>query len=335
MEEVHILIDYFVFSSKEYSAAYWTHLLGFDRLKLSSVGGSRYGYGLRQTYGAGCSVHIGHDTTQCCIELSGVGCRTMESLHGESFDWMQLISAIAGDPTLHISRLDVACDEKSGILNMQQLFKFTKAHRFVSRARHYFWTDGSEQQLLFGSRESDTRLRIYNKALERDVPDEHWIRAEFQFRNEACDSFIKNLQKMEYDIGRTYAGVLVNYLRYTVRAPDDNRNNDRIETTSWWRRFTGGAERLKNVTAGGLEYNLMSLNGYVNTQIPSSLKTFLLFYRDLPSFMRMVSEAQLNEKQRALLSSYRIDEGEFNQLYRDILYPELRQDPALPDKEEE
>ena len=74
---------------------------------------------------------------------------------------------------------------------------------------------GDEEEVIFGASSSSTRLRIYNKALERGVAGP-WVRVEFQLRDEAANSFLANLLAREGRIGETYGGVLLNYLRYQL-----------------------------------------------------------------------------------------------------------------------
>lgn len=160
--------------------------------------------------------------------------------------------------------------------------------------------NGDEQEIIFGSSKSDTRLRIYNKALERGV-DGPWIRVEFQLRDDAADSFIKNLRQQP-SIGSTYSGVLINYLRYTTKSPDQNNNNERLDTTLWWRTFTNEAARIKNIKVGGLSYNYEDLREYIAVQTASSLKAFVELHNgDLTDLIDIINAAELNERQKLLI----------------------------------
>ena len=65
------------------------------------------------------------------------------------------------------------------------------------------------QTVQFGSPKSDTLIRIYDKARERNCPaGNHWIRCELQLRRERAASFIQLLQA----IGEAYCGMMMNYL---------------------------------------------------------------------------------------------------------------------------
>lgn len=104
--------------------------------------------------------------------------------------------------------------------------------------------------------------------------------------------------------------VSVNYLRYTVAAPDSNNNNNRIDTVCWWSEFLGECSRLKNIYVGGLEYNRQSLNDYIRKQCSSSLKLWLeLNGGDLTELARIAYDANLNPKQLDLLRREKLIEG--------------------------
>lgn len=172
------------------------------------------------------------------IELSGSGCRTLESCNGNSFDWLGLFRYIMeqGDE-MNISRLDVAGDDNDGVLTLDKITQQTRTRKYICKARRCVWMAGDEEEVIFGASSSSTRLRIYNKALERGV-EGPWVRVEFQLRDEAADSFILNLLRLG-EIGPTYGGVLLNYLRYVTRCRRIHRT-----TIIGFRRLVGGQGSL-------------------------------------------------------------------------------------------
>jgi hypothetical protein len=237
------------------------------------------------------------------IELSGVGCRTLESLNELAFDWYAFLRWVSemGD-SANVSRLDVAGDEEEGILNFSTMVRSTRAGKYISKSRTRHWTDGDERIIMFGASASSTRLRIYDKALERGI-EGHWMRCEFQLRDEAADSFIANY--LQYgDIGRVYGGVLLNYLRYTTKAPDPavSHNYDSLRTVKWWSDFVGTSEKIHNVTVGGLEYNLDSLDSYISGQCASSIRAYITL-NSLDRLLEVVKHTPYSAKQKQLLAS--------------------------------
>lgn len=297
-----ILIDYFRASFKELRLVDLVEYLGLNDVNWIE-GRPRDGWSQHDYFNG---IHLyskGRDDIG--IELSGVGCRTLESLNDLSFNWCGLFHWVVdqGDAA-NISRLDVACDEKSGLLNFDTMIKATKAKKYIAKARKRHWTDGDERIIMFGSSQSDTRLRIYDKALERET-DGHWIRCEFQLRDKAADSFIANLFQLDDDIGKTYGGVLLNYLRYTTKKPDPacSHNYDALKTSPWWDKFVGTSLKLHNITVGGLEYNLESLTDYIESQCSSSIRTFVAL-RGSSALLELAYKAKFSKKQIELLAKY-------------------------------
>lgn len=243
-----VLIDYFKFSSKVHS---WTDII--ELLGLQSVvwqqGRARDGWTLHEYFSG---MHIYHGgRNDIGVELSGAGCRMLEACNKNSFDWCDLFAYIMEHvqyKEMNISRLDVAGDDKDGILTMDKLFRYVSQKKYISKARHKVVWREDEEAVIFGAGTSSTRLRIYNKALERGV-EGPWIRAEFQFRDESADSFILNLLREGGEIGPTYGGVLLNYLRFVTRDPSTcNNNYNRIPTVSWWHSFCTNQPQDKKYT---------------------------------------------------------------------------------------
>lgn len=295
-----ILIDYLTFTSCIHDAFSIKELLGLSGVDWQ-VGKGRNGW-LYCDYACGIRVYYGA-RDDVGVEMSGQGCRFLESCNGNKNDWVALFDYLKSEgDSMNVSRLDIACDEKEGILSIKKMVWHTGHNYYISRARSRRWIAGDEESIIFGAPTSDTRLRIYNKALERGV-DGHWIRAEFQLRDEAADSMISNILTYR-DIGHTYAGVLNNYLRFTTSNPAAcGEHYDRVETAAWWLQFVGTADKIKNVRIGGLEYNLMDVESFLRTQAASSMKTYLeAMDGDMTGLLEMISKAKLNKRQQDLLA---------------------------------
>ena len=311
---MQVLVDALTFTDRERFWDEWANELGITNLSYV-MSKSRYQFTFHlyakgvNIYQAGDAGDTADPNRMCCIELSGTGCRLLESLN-PGFDWMSFLLRLHASPSVHISRLDIAGDETEGFLTFKRLYAYTRSRRYITRARKCKYIDGDEQEVLFGSGKSDTLLRIYNKALERGITDgTHWTRAEFQFRNDQAGSFVANLANQQ-DIGKTYAGVLLNYLRYTTKAPDENNNNQRIPTASWWSDFLGTAERLTGIYAPGLEYNRERLDRNMHNY-GSTIKTYLAVYGgDLDKVADLAANSVLNAGQADFLRRLEITSSE-------------------------
>lgn len=280
-------------------------MLGLQKIEWE-VGKARDGWMYHEFFGGMHVYHGGRDDVG--IELSGSGCRTLESCNENSFDWLGLFQYIVdqGDE-MNVSRLDIAGDDKDGILTLEKIIRFTKARKYICKARRCVWMGGDEEEVIFGASSSSTRLRIYNKALERGV-EGPWVRVEFQLRDEAADSFILNLLRLG-EIGPTYGGVLLNYLRYVIRVPEDSQNHyDRIPTVFWWENFVGTAEKIKNITVGGLEYNYFNLESFIIRQCAGSLRAYVEANGgDVGPLLDVIAKAKLSKKQEELLRQMKLE----------------------------
>lgn len=295
-----ILVDYLTFSSKSLQISDLKELLNLYEVEYVA-GKGRNGW-LNCEYSNGIRLFWG-GREDVGVEMSGSGCRFLETCNNNNFDWLKLFDYfIDMEDDINVSRLDIACDDKDAVLSMASIMDCVKARHYISRARRCVWTGGDEEQVIFGAPSSDTRLRIYNKALERGV-DEKWIRAEFQLRNEAADSFIQNYCQHR-DIGYVYSGVLNNYIRFVDGNPEDvNEHYDMLQVLDWWQAFLGGSHKIKNVSVVGAEYNLQTLYDYIKAQVAPSLKAFVRASGgDLTPLLEIISEARLSKKQLQLIN---------------------------------
>lgn len=264
-------------------------------------------YGYKKSYSCG-GIRIcfgGSDTVM--VDLTGEGCRLLESVN-KDLNWLELIVHVSSFQRHNFSRLDIACDT-FGLLDMSQIIRYTLHKRYVSR-----WkltprvVQGREETVDFGSPQSRTMLRIYNKTLERqckldekvDVPA-NWVRCELQFRNDAVDSFIREWLEC-IDISQVYFGIMANQLRFVRNRPEHETNLERLVTVAWWRRFLDNSNPIRLAYKGGLEYNLQSLEQYVYIQASSSIKALLVLSDwDVDKLLGMVAHREMNDKQQALI----------------------------------
>lgn len=308
-KKLEILVDYLRFTSKIHSVGNLVEMLGLQDVDWEP-GRARDGWSIHN-YSCGMHIYFGQ-REDVGVELSGAGCRMLETCNHGSFDWIDLFEYIVeqGDD-MNVSRLDIAGDDREDeILSMEKLVRYTETRRYISKARRCIWISGDEQEVMFGASSSSTRLRIYNKALERGLDDEHWIRAEFQLRDQAADSFILNLLAVK-EIGRAYGGVLLNYLRYTTRPPQGLSDNyDRIPTVGWWAKFVSTSEKIKNIKVGGLEYNYFNLESFLVKQCASSLKAYVEANGGcIDGILQMIKDAKLSKKQKEMLSQLNVSQN--------------------------
>ena len=268
-----------------------------------------YGYAYARWYDGIVYAYGSSDTIY--IQMSGTGCRTWETTHpGLTWEkWIHYLQTTYA--TLHISRLDIACDT-FGKLKLQTIQAYTRANKYISRWKTFLIQEGSsEMAVIWGSSKSDFRLRIYDKTLERQVKGsvdadkvpKDWVRCEFQLRNDAAASFVRSWQSTG-SIGLTFMGIMKNQLLYVSRY--DGKNRDRATVAPWWARLLGDAEQIRMAYDAGKDYNFDSLKRYIFHQAGSSIRAYLaIMDGDFGPLLQGVSMAALNDRQTELIRSAR------------------------------
>lgn len=302
-----ILFDWLSFTSKHHSPEQLIAALGLSHVPWTETKGAR-GYRDRKYFNC-ISVHYnGRDDMGVWVEMSGQGCRAFESL--SEVGWEKLFCFIHAND-LKITRLDVAYDDHTGILDIQQIAADTRAKRFISRSDkyqvHYSGDTSSNDEGLtidIGSPQSKVLFRIYDKAVERghSNADMHWVRVEMQLRDDRALQFTK----IPKPIGEAFAGVLLNYLRYVV--PSEDSNKSRWEMTDYWYSLVGDAEKISIYTAPGMEYNEERCKHYVINQAGNAIDACIQMY-GLYEFEKMIQERQTlpNPKYAEMVKRHRLE----------------------------
>lgn len=300
---MNILVDWLTLSIRKMELQKLLEILHLENEKMEE-GYSRW-LG-RKLYLGGISIHYGE---YIILEMSGSGCRFLESLYDNKIDWIDFIEQFLCLEGSHLARLDIACDDKpeegeKGILSFKTIARHCIQRRYVCRStKKPVLQQLGEESVIFGRPTSDRRLRIYNKAMERGV-EGHWMRAEFQLRNEAALSYYMRALEL-HDIGQAYQGMLYDYLRFTREVNDfDSKNQSRLTVTRWWKTFCNNAKKIKGFYVGGLEYNLESLERYLGNQTSSSMKTYIEAHGgDVSGLLNMAQSATYNKKQEFLIKT--------------------------------
>lgn len=179
---------------------------------------------------------------------------------------------------LHVSRLDLAFDDFTGLIDLPRIFDmisgtcddFRLRSRFsaqptrdgrpgsIGRVIRQFgqdpqtlvtrWTD--DCTIYLGRATGAAQVRIYNKKAEQGLSDEdcpHWVRVELQLREDRPDLFLDTFlegTEQSPEAFRTHAlSVLRSYVCFVVPSETD-RNKGRWPLTDWWDSFTASASPI-------------------------------------------------------------------------------------------
>ena len=249
-------------------------LLGMQHLNWKEINGAQ-GFTKRLYYDH-ISIHFGGRNDCVWCEMSGQGCRAFEtySTYGNFNELFQFILSDMQD--FNITRLDVAFDDHTGVINIKKFDKTCEKQFLSTRFRDYgveksYAPGKSNITLYFGSRQSDTLFRCYNKAAERNREDEgHWIRFEMQLRDDRAFQFLSVYFLNDCDIGITFKGILNNYLRVIVPSESDS-NKWRWRTAKWWTRIIDNAGKISLYSRKDVDYNFFRLKNYVVNQAGNAI----------------------------------------------------------------
>jgi phage replication initiation protein len=226
------------------------------------------------------------------VVASGKGCRQLEA-HG-----LRLVDVLArvhegrsvclnvgDDPELArwskgFSRLDVALDERGGLLSTKRMRRAISRGECVSR-----WTRGKGvedfdlsggdggfvETLYLGNRKASKFYAcVYDKAEEQrirgnDPGEGPWMRFELRARDQRADDMARVI--LSEGMGGV-CRVLQGYVRFVVPT-DTDVNRWRWPTAGWWARFVGAVERM-NLTERPEERTLDDVRGWLSTQVAAS-----------------------------------------------------------------
>ena len=182
------------------------------------------------------------------LVFTGKGCRELEAA-GWFESWpITLRQLLAGGASF--SRLDVALDDREGVLNMDHIVACCNEGRVVCRYGKIIPSEERDEvtgavkgrMVTFGNRGSGTSIRIYDKALEQGV-DGHWIRVEMQARKAKAQALANAVGGDEAPI----SGILLSYLDFKDKGRSTRR--ERLPTAAWWTQFLGTKKRFQLQTA--------------------------------------------------------------------------------------
>lgn len=325
---MRVLVDYLTMTTKLHSMEQCLKMLGLDGVEGWQQIKSFFGYD-HCMYLDGIRIHWTDNLklSEVCIDMSGKGCRTLEYLNHNVFDWLAYFRQWdwEAEKGINVSRMDIACDDLDGILDFDKMVKYTKARRYICKATcKPYWEQGRKRAIYFGSEKSDRLLRIYDKALEqrnmleRKNPElaaslpEHWIRAEFQLRNDNARSFLLNWLKVG-ELGKCYSGVMRDFLRFVTKLvePKVSHNYDALHLASWWQKFLGWSLSLKQCYVIGRERTVADIEQYVEDYAGSALRTVVEAHEgDLTPLLDIIDGAKLNPRHEQALELWKQQRGD-------------------------
>lgn len=306
-DENMILFDWLTFTSHCDSPESIMELLGLQDVSWQLMDRGMNGYRSRYFFENISILFDGADNMGVCVNMSGHGCRSFETY--SSIGWPVLMDTLfSGNVDYNITRLDMAFDDHTGILDIDDIWNDTLGRRFVSKAKisqviisDNQVTDIKGKTVKVGSDKSNMLIRIYDKAAEQLIEGIHWIRVEMQMRDEIAQGFNAGLTSSS--VSDQFRGVLHNYLRYVIPGSDSNKS--RWELAPYWADLLEGVGRIRCWSAPGVEYNEFNLSDFVINQAGNAIDCYLQIF-GLDDLITMLGNrrVKMSPKYQRLLDKY-------------------------------
>ena len=225
---------------------------------------------------------------------------------GQDSVFPTLFQLLAADETANVSRLDIACDDREGFLNMEEIVEKVQANEINSRMTKrsvivsFDGTQRSGSTIYLGAPSSDFRVRIYDKALEEGV-DGHWIRVELVMRHKNAAAFVEQMNSAP-SVGKLAAQVVNDKFSFIER---DDSNITRCTVCGWWRSFVDELESVRLVARCVVQHSVERIENWIESQVGPSLAV-ILNTLGWPHLFELAHAAagRLSARQLSLISDY-------------------------------
>jgi len=312
-----VLVDWLTFSVKEQDPAkVIREYLGLDPELFQDAGYGLLGYNRVLRFSDICVCYEPRENDffrdmGVCVSMSGNGCRAFETMSkltqaGQDSVFPTLFQLLAADETANVSRIDIACDDRKGFLNMEEIVEKVQANEINSRMTKrsvivsFDGTQRSGSTIYLGAPSSDFRVRIYDKALEEGV-DGHWIRVELVMRHKNAAAFVAQMNSAP-SVGKLAAQVVNDKFSFIER---DDSNITRCTVCGWWRSFVDELESVRLVARCVVQHSVERIENWIESQVGPSLAVILntLGWPHLFELARAAA-GRLSAWQLSLISDY-------------------------------
>lgn len=312
-----VLVDWLTFSVKEQDPAkVIREYLGLDPELFQDAGYGLLGYNRVLRFSDICVCYEPRENDffrdmGVCVSMSGNGCRAFETMSkltqaGQDSVFPTLFQLLAADETANVSRIDIACDDREGFLNMEEIVEKVQANEINSRMTKrsvivsFDGTQRSGSTIYLGAPSSDFRVRIYDKALEEGV-DGHWIRVELVMRHKNAAAFVEQMNSAP-SVGKLAAQVVNDKFSFIER---DDSNITRCTVCGWWQSFVDELESVRLVARCVIQHSVERIENWIESQVGPSLAVILntLGWPHLFELARAAA-GRLSAWQLSLISDY-------------------------------
>jgi len=248
-EQNRIVIDWFEFTLPDSFIIHDRYhclksYLNYEGASFQAAPRGMHGYRSQIIYGKARILLDGSEGMGIHVILSGEAIR---QIRGNIFKLIDFILYHGGK----VSRIDLALDDVTGDLTLLRVKRAVGAGAVTCRSSKYRLMQSgvistgqvTGETFYFGSSQSRTQYRIYDKAAEQGITG-HWVRCEGQYRNENAHQVTQKLVDSGHNLGLIYCGLLRGFLNFLTPSKTDS-NKSRWSTAKWWLNLLHNAEKLK------------------------------------------------------------------------------------------
>ena len=324
-EPLFLLIDYFRVRFPTTDAL--TVIKNVLHIKAKHMLHEDYGkYGYEEQYYTGNIVLLvsSNPVLGVLLELKGKGCRQMEAyLTAEGRSWFDfMIDCFSAGGVM--KRLDLAINDRAGILNIPMLKEKWKRGEAISYFRGHKGYDSTKKNggiipedtgntLYVGSTSSEVYFCIYEKAKEQyaklgmDIGDiEVKNRFEIRLKNERAYRAVADLLTY-YDAERTAFSIINRYLCFVDAEEDKPKSEWKVNED--WAWFIGEHREAIRLTTQPEPFTLEKALRWLHRQVAPTLKMVQeLDKQNHTTILKdMLEHTELSEKHKHLLELERTD----------------------------
>lgn len=216
-----------------------------------------------------------------------------------------------------VTRCDFCADDRTGRVTIGRVKASWLAGGIVTRWREQTMLErrscaGQSATFYAGTRQSETLLRVYDKAAQQRLYDGTiWTRVELECHSDTAHELLR--QYLDAG-GRSVISQLNRRIRFVV--PDDTDTNDRRwQTESWWLEFLGDVAPGLPLTHGSLrEASVQLMASWLERQCAPTFAAVMLALQEpggaATKYLRQfldAGEARLKSKHVAAICAYQAD----------------------------
>lgn len=235
------------------------------------------------------------DAKGTLVELKGQGCREFENiLMAQNRTWFDFFVQCEKEK-VHYKRIDLAINDKVGLLSIPRLAEKCKQRELISKFRSFqalgsgkFENEDESQfvgnTLYIGSLKSDIYFCFYEKNIEQMIKlglpmEEAQIknRYELRLKNDRAYYTIQDLL-IYRNAEKTVFGIIQTYL--TFLEPRKTANKKKWRVDEQWERFIGETQKKMTLTTAPKPVEMNRTIAWLRKQVLPTLKVLLLIDKE-------------------------------------------------------